>query len=69
MRKRTMSISLPEREMAALEDLSERKGMSKSALIRQAVRLYQSIDLRLEAGEKLILENPVSKEKSEIFVL
>lgn len=69
MSKRTMSISLPEREMGALEDLSKRKGMSKAALIRQAIRLYQSIDLRLEAGEKLILEDPVSKEKSEIFVL
>ena len=69
MIKRIMSLSLPEREMLALEELSKRKGISKSALIRQAIRLYQSIDLRLEAGEKLFLENPASKEKSEIFVL
>lgn len=69
MTKRTMSLSLPEREMLALEQLSDQKGISKSAVIRQALRLYQSIDLRLEAGEKLFLENPSSKEKAEIFVL
>ena len=69
MTKRTMSLTLPEREMDALEQLSKQKGISKSAVIRQALRLYQSIDLRLEAGEKLFLEDPVRKEKSEIFVL
>ena len=69
MTKKTMSLALPQREMDALEQLSEQKGISKSAVIRQALRFYQSIDLRLEAGDKLFFEDPTSKEKSEIFVL
>jgi len=69
MTKRTMSLTLPAREMDALEQLSDQKGISKSAVIRQALRLYQSIDLRLESGDKLFFEDPTSKEKSEIFVL
>ena len=69
MTKRTMSLTLPAREMDALEQLSDEKGISKSAVLRQALRLYQSIDLRLEAGEKLFFEDPTSKEKSEIVVL
>ena len=69
MAKRTMSLTLPTREMDALDRLSDQKGISKSAVIRQALRLYQSIDLRLEAGDKLFFEGQTSKVKSEIFVL
>lgn len=67
--KRTMTINLNDNEMSILEDICEKKGLSKTALVRQALRLYQSIDTRIEDGEKLYLENPVSKEKSELMVL
>lgn len=67
--KRTMTLNLNEAEMAALEKICEEKGLSKTALVRQALRLYQSIEVKMAAGDKLYLENPLSKEKSELLVL
>jgi len=67
--KKTMTLNLNEREMNALEALSIKKGLNKTALLRQAFRLYQSIETRLEKGEKLYLEDPVSKDKAELMIL
>ncbi|UPJ68527.1 ribbon-helix-helix protein, CopG family [Bradyrhizobium sp. 191] len=67
--KKTMTLNLSEPEMAVLEALCKRKGMSKTTLLRQALRLYQSIDERLERGEKVFVEDPRSKEKAELMVL
>jgi len=64
-----MTLNLSEAEMAVLDTLCERKGMSKTTLLRQALRLYQSIDERLERGEKVFVEDPRSKEKAELMVL
>ena len=69
LKKRTMTINLNDNEMSILEDICNKKGLSKTALVRQALSLYQSIDTRIEGGEKLFLENPISKEKSELMVL
>lgn len=69
MTKRTMTLNLNPAEMSALESLCERKGMSKTALLRQALRLYQSVDERLERGEKVFVEDPRSKDKAELMVL
>lgn len=69
IKKRTMTINLNDSEMSILEEICDKKGLSKTALVRQSIRLYQSIDSKLDAGEKLYLENPVSKEKSELMVL
>jgi len=68
-KKRTMTINLNDSEMSILEGICDKKGLSKTALVRQAVRLFQSIDAKIDAGEKLYMENPVSKEKSELLVL
>jgi len=67
--KRTMTLNLSEREMAALDELCEKKGISKSALLRQALRLYQAVEMRVDRGEKLVFENESTKEKSELMVL
>ena len=67
--KRTMTLNLTDAEMAALEKLCERKELTKTALIRQALRLYQVVDSRLAAGEKLIFEDGKGKKKSEVMVL
>jgi hypothetical protein len=67
--KRTMTLNLSEPEMDVLDGLSTRKGLSKTALVRQALRLYQSIDSRIERGEKILFEHPLSKEKAELVVL
>ena len=67
--RRTMTLNLSAAEMAVLDGLCGRKGMSKTALLRQALRLYQSVDERLERGEKIFFEDPVSKDKAELMVL
>ena len=44
--KRTMTLNLSSHEMDVIERLAEEKGLSKTALVRQALRLYQSISTR-----------------------
>lgn len=67
--KRTMTLNLTDAEMDVLEKLSERKDLSKTAVLRQALRLYQAIDARIERGEKLFFEDEAKKEKAEVMVL
>lgn len=69
MVKKTMTLNLSDEEMAVLERLCEKKDLSKTALIRQALRLYQRIEERLERGDKLFFEHEASKEKAEVMML
>ncbi|MFM7161473.1 MAG: ribbon-helix-helix protein, CopG family [Planctomycetaceae bacterium] len=69
MAKRTMTLNLTEKEMQVLDELCAKKGLNKTALLRQALRLYQTVDQRLEQGEKLIFENDAKSEKAELVVL
>jgi len=66
--KRTMTLNLTDAEMAALDELAGRKEISKTAVIRQALRLYQLVDARIQDGEKLFFED-VEKKKAEVMVL
>jgi predicted transcriptional regulator len=50
----TMTLNLSEKEMTVLEELAREKDMSKTAIMRQALRLYQLINVRLNAGEKMM---------------
>lgn len=67
--KKTMTLNLTDAEMAVLEQLSAEKDMSKTAILRQALRLYQVINERLRTGDKLFFEDIVAKEKKELVVL
>lgn len=67
--KRTMTLNLTDAEMRVLEDLSARKDLSKTAVLRQALRLYQTLDARVEKGDKLVLENDETNEKAELMIL
>lgn len=69
MTKRTMTLNLTDAEMRVLDELSSRKDISKTAVLRQALRLYQTVDSRVEKGEKLLFENEVTKEKAELMLL
>ena len=55
--------------MKVLDELSVQKDISKTALLRQALRLYQLIELRLARGEKLFFESDQTKEKAELMLL
>jgi len=67
--KKTMTLNLTEKEMAALERLCRKKDLNKTALLRQALRLYELIDARLEAGEAIFSENRRTSKKAELMVL
>ena len=67
--RRTMTLNLTEAEMDVLAALSKRRELSKTALLRQALRMYQVIEARLESGNKLFFENEETKEKAEIMML
>lgn len=64
-----MTLNLSSQEMDVVERLADEKGLSKTALVRQALRLYQSISVRLDNGEKVFFEDPNTKEKAELMVL
>jgi predicted transcriptional regulator len=66
--KRTMTLNLSDAEMAALEELARKRELTKTGVIRQALRLFQMVDLRLEKGERLMFEGDADK-KSELLVL
>lgn len=67
--KKTMTLNLTESEMRVLEDLAKKKELTKTALIRQAIRLFQMVEARLAAGEKLFFEDEKAHKKAEIMVL
>jgi len=67
--KKTMTFNLTDAEMHVLEELSEQKDLSKTAVMRQALRLYQLVEVRLQRGEKLFFEDELRKTKSELMVL
>jgi hypothetical protein len=64
-----MTLSLANPEIAALEELALRKDLSKAAVLRQALRLYQLIETRRELGEKLVFEDSLGEKKSELMLL
>jgi hypothetical protein len=67
--KKTMTLNLTEREMEVLEELSRKKELSKTAVLRQALRLFQLVDARLAQGEKLVFEDERANKKAELMVL
>ena len=69
MGKKTMTLNLTEIEMGALEELCVKKDLSKTGVLRQALRLYQMVDSRLQRGDKLFFEDEKTKEKAEVMML
>jgi hypothetical protein len=67
--RKTMTLNLTESEMQALDELSATKDISKTAVLRQALRLYQMIEVRTARGEKLFFEHDATKQKAELMVL
>jgi len=67
--KKTMTLNLTDAEMRVLDDLSARKDLSKTAVLRQALRIYQAIEVRVDKGDKLVFENENTREKAELMLL
>lgn len=68
MNKKTLiSLNLSSSELDLLTELSEKKEMSKSAILRQALRMMAVLEQRIEQGEKFYVES-LDKEKSEVLL-
>ena len=67
--KRTMTLNLTPREMAVVEELASKKDLSKTAVLRLALRLLQAVDAKIQMGQKLMFEDEKSKEKSELLLI
>ena len=67
--KRTMTLNLTAREMAVLEELASRKDLSKTGVMRLALRLLQATDAKVQLGQKLMFENEKTKERSELILI
>ena len=67
--KRTMTLNLTPREMAVLEELAAKKDLSKTGVMRLALRLLQAVDAKIQMGQKLMLEDEKTKEKSEMVLI
>lgn len=66
---KTLTLNLSDKEMSVLETLAEQKGMSKTAILRQALRMYQTVDVRLSRGERLYFSGDGGKLKPEVEVI
>lgn len=51
--KATMSLAMPAAEMKVLEQLAEKRGTSKSEVLRHALRLCQLVTHRQDNGWRL----------------
>lgn len=67
--KKTMTLNLTDAEMRALEELCLKKDLNKTAVLRQALRLYQLVEVRIEKGDKLFFEDEKTREKAEVMML
>ena len=50
--KRTMTLNLTAREMAVLEELAAKKDISKTGVMRLALRLLQAVDAKISNGSE-----------------
>ena len=67
--KRTLTLNLSEEEMNALNQLAIRSDMSKTAVIKKAIRIYQILETRLQRGEHIFVEDEANKVKVELILV
>ena len=68
--KATMTLNLANDAMKCLDGLAIKKGISKTAVIREAIRMYQLIESRLDEGKQIKFVDPATgKEDPEIVIV
>lgn len=64
----TMTLNLDARQMAALDELAKRHEMSKTGILKQALRLYYLADDRIARGWELSIRCPTTGQFSTLLV-
>ncbi|HEV7401458.1 MAG TPA: hypothetical protein VGO11_00975 [Chthoniobacteraceae bacterium] len=67
--KKTMTLNLTDQEMGVLENLAQKKELTKTGVMKLALRVLQTLDARIEPGKKLLIEDEATSEKSELVML
>ena len=67
--RKTMTVNLTDEEMTLLESLASQKDVSKTAIVKSAIKLYYIINLRIKSGEKIFAEAEKRGEKVELLLL
>jgi predicted transcriptional regulator len=67
--KRTMTLNLSEEEMSSLDQLAHRNDMSKTAVIRKAIRIYLILEKRMQRGEHIFVEDELHQVKAELLLV
>ena len=67
--KKTMTLNLSEEEMNALEQLALRNDMTKTAVLKKAIRIYLILEARLERGEHIYVEDEKHQGKVELLLI
>ncbi|AMD89870.1 transcriptional regulator [Desulfovibrio fairfieldensis] len=67
--RKTMTLNLTKDEMDILDALATRKDVSKTSILKAAIKLYYIINLRIESGEKIFSEDDKTGEKAELLLL
>ena len=66
---KTMTLNLSDREMEVVEELAAKKDLNKTQVIRQALRMYQMIEHRIDKGESIFFEDRLSKLKTKLVIV
>jgi predicted transcriptional regulator len=67
--KRTMTLNLSDEEMSSLDQLALRNDMSKTAVIRKAIRIYLILEKRMQKGEHIFVEDELHQMKVELLLV
>jgi predicted transcriptional regulator len=67
--KRTMTLNLSEEEMASLDELAVRSDMTKTAVIRKAIRIYLTLEKRMQKGEHIFVEDELHQIRAELLLV
>ena len=67
--KKTMTLNLSEDEMNALDQLALRNDMTKTAVLKKAIRIYLILEARLERGEHIFVEDGDHKGRVELLLV
>ena len=67
--KKTMTLNLSEEEMVSLDQVALRSDMTKTAVIRKAIRIYLILETRLQKGEHIFVEDADRATKVELLLV
>jgi predicted transcriptional regulator len=67
--KKTMTLNLSEEEMTSLDELAVRSDMTKTAVLRKAIRIYLTLEKRMQKGEHVFVEDGLRQIRGELLLV